>query len=99
MEEVHNIKLSVLELRFEVGEKEGEIQLWSMKLDEAVVVFETTIVDLDARVKQSKSKSLEAAKKKEDHAAEIREQKYEEEMRFEKKKLEQRLKYEKANRG
>ena len=59
-------------------------------------VFETTIVDLDARVKQSKSASLEAAKKEEeDHAAEIRVRKYEKEMRFEKEKLEQRLKYEK----
>ena len=59
-------------------------------------VFETTIVDLDARVKQSKSASLEAAKKEEEyHAAEIRVRKYEEEMRFEKEKLEQRLKHEK----
>ena len=96
VEEVHDIKVSVLELRFEAGEKEDEIQLWSTKLDEDVGVFETTIVDLDARAKQSKSASLEAAKKEEeDHAAEIRERKYEEEMRFEKEKLEQRLKYEK----
>lgn len=95
VEEVHDIKVSVLELRFEAGEKEDEIQLWSTKLDEDMGVFETTIVDLDARVKQSKSASLEAAKKEEDHAAEIRGRKYEEEMRFEKEKLEQRLKYEK----
>ena len=89
VEEVHDIKVSVLELRFEAGEKEDEIQLWSTKLDEDVGVFETTIVDLDARVKQSKSASLEAAKKEEeDHATEIRERKYEEEMRFEKEKLE-----------
>ena len=92
VEEVHDITVSVLELRFEAGEKEDEIQLWRTKLD--VHVFETTIVDLDARVKQSKSASLEAPKK-EDHTAEIRVRKYEEEMRFEKKKLEQRLKYEK----
>ena len=53
-------------------------------------VFETIIVDLDARVKQSKSALLEAAKKEEEgHATEIRERKYEEEMRFEKEKLEQ----------
>lgn len=67
-----------------------------MKLDEDVGVFETTIVDLDARVKQSKSVSLEAGKKEdEDHAAEMRVQKYEEEMHFEKEKLEQRLKCDK----
>ena len=96
VEEVHDITVSVLELKFEAGEKEDEIQLWSTKLDEDVGVFETTIVDLDARVKQSKSASLEAAKKKEeDHAADIRERKYVDEMRFEKEKLEQRLKYEK----
>ena len=48
------------------------------------------------RVKQSKSASLEAAKKEEeDHAVENRVRKYEEEMQFEKEKLEQRLKYEK----
>ena len=96
VEELHDIKVSELELRFEAGEKEDEIQLWSTRLDEDVGVFETTIVDLDARVKQSKSTSLEVAKKKEeDHATEITVRKYEEEMRFEKKKLEQRLKYEK----
>ena len=94
VEKGHDIKVSVLELRFKVGENEDEIQLWRTKLDEDVHVFETTIVDRDARVKQSKSASLEAPKK-EDHAAEIRVRKYEEEMRFEKKKLEQRLKYKK----
>ena len=83
VEEVHDIKISVIELRFEAAEKEDEIQLWSTKLDKDVGVFKTTIVDLDARVKQSKSASLEAAKKEEeDHAAEIRVRKYEEEMRF-----------------
>lgn len=71
MKEVHDIKVSVLELRFKAEEKEDEIQLWSTKLDEDVGVFETTIVDLDARVKQSNSASLEAAKKEEEnHAAE-----------------------------
>ena len=64
VEEVHDIKVSVLELKFEVGEKEDEIQFWSTKLDEDVGVFETPIVDLNARVKQSKSASLEAAKKR-----------------------------------
>ena len=39
VEEVHDIKVSVLELRFEAGEKEDEIQLWSTKLDEDVGVF------------------------------------------------------------
>ena len=70
VKEVHDIKVSVLELTFEAGENEDEIQLWSTKLDEDVGVFQTTIVDLDARIKQSKSTSLETAKKKEeDHAA------------------------------
>ena len=96
VEEVHNIKVSVLELRFEAGENEDEIQLWSTKLDEDVGIFERTIVDLDARVKQSKSALLEAAKKEEeDQAAETRVRKYEEEMRFEKEKLERRLMYKK----
>ena len=96
VEEVHNIKVSVLELRFEAGENEDEIQLWSTKLDEDVGIFERTIVDLDVRVKQSKSALLEAAKKEEeDQAAETRVRKYEEEMRFEKEKLERRLMYKK----
>jgi len=95
VEEVHDIKVRVLELRFEAGNSEEEIKLWSTKLKEDVRVFETAINDIDARVKESKSASLQAAKKgEEDHAAEIRKQKYEEEMRFEKEKLEQRLKYE-----
>ena len=51
--------------------------------------------DLDARIKELKSASLQATKKREeDQAAEIREQKYQEEMQFEKAKLEQKLKYE-----
>lgn len=96
VEEVHEIKVSVLELKFEAGEKEDEIQLWNKKIDADVGVFETTIVDLDARAMQSKSASLEAAKKaEEDHLAETRERKYEDELRFEREKLEQRLKYEK----
>ena len=96
VEEVHEIKVSVLELRFEAGENKDEIQLWNMKINADVGVFETTIVDLDTRAMQSKSASLEAAKKaEEDHLAETRERKYEDELRFEKEKLEQRLKYEK----
>ena len=62
VEEVHDIKVSILELRFEAGENEDEIQLWSTKFDEDVGIFEKSIVDLDARVTQSKSASLEAAK-------------------------------------
>lgn len=53
VEEVHDIKVSVLELRFKAGEKEDQIQLWSTKLDEDVGVFETTIADLDTRAKRS----------------------------------------------
>ena len=37
-----------------------------LKLDEDTGIFEMTIVDLDARVKQTKSLLLEAAKKEEE---------------------------------
>ena len=58
-------------------------------------VFKMAVNDLDARIKELKSASLQATKKREeDQAAEIREQKYQEEMQFEKAKLEQKLKYE-----
>ena len=57
-------------------------------------VFKMAVNDLDARIKELKSASLQATKKREeDQAAEIREQKYQEEMQFEKAKLEQKLKY------
>ena len=58
-------------------------------------MFEMSVNDLDARIKELKSASLQAAKKvEEDQAAEIRERKYHEEMQFEKATLEQKLKYE-----
>ena len=92
VEEVHEVR--VQELRFEAGNNEHEIQLSSTKLEEDVGVFEMAIVDLDAKVKEFKSASLQAGEKEEEkHGAEIRERKYEEEMRFEREKLEQRLKY------
>ena len=60
-----------------------------------VGVFEMSVNDLDVRIKELKSASLQAAKKVEaGEAADIRERKYLEEMQFEKAKLEQKLKYE-----
>ena len=51
--------------------------------------------DLDTRIKELKSASLQAAKKvEEDQAAEIRERKDQEEMQFEKAKLKQKINYE-----
>ena len=95
VEEVHDLKVKVHELRFGGGNKEDEILLWNTKLEGDIGVFKTAVNDLDARIKELKSASLQAAKKREeDQAAEIREQKYHEEMQFEKAKLEQKLKYE-----
>ena len=53
--------------------------------------------DLDARIKELKNASLQAAnfkKEGKEQVAEIRERKYHGEMQFEKAKLEQKLKYE-----
>ena len=95
MEKVHDLKVKVQELRFEAGHQEDEILLWNSKLEGDVGVFEMSVNDLDARIKELKSASLQAAKKvEEDQAVEIRERKYHEEMQFEKTKLEQNLKYE-----
>ena len=95
VEEVHDLKVKVHELRFGGGNKEDEILLWNTKLEGDIGVFKMAVNDLDARIKELKSVSLQAAKKREDdQAAEIREQKYHEEMQFEKAKLEQKLKYE-----
>ena len=87
--------LTVQELRFGAGHQEDEILLWNSKLEGDVGVFEMAVNDLDARIKELKSASLQAAKKvAEDQAAEIRERKYQEEMQFEKAKLEPKRKYE-----
>ena len=95
VEKVHDLKVKVQELRFEAGHQEDEILLWNSKLEGDVGVFEMSVNDLDARIKELKSASLQAAKKvEEDQAVEIRERKYHEEMQFEKTKLEQNLKYE-----
>ena len=95
VEKVHDLKVKVQELRFEAGHQEDEILLWNSKLEGDVGVFEMSVNDLDARIKELKSASLQAAKKvEEDQTVEIRERKYHEEMQFEKTKLEQNLKYE-----
>ena len=95
VEEVHDLKVKVHELRFGGGNKEDKILLWNTKLEGDIGVFKMAVNDLDERIKELKSVSLQAAKKREeDQAAEIREQKYHEEMQFEKAKLEQKLKYE-----
>ena len=87
--------LPVQELRFGAGHQEDEILLWNAKLEGDGGVFEMVVNDLDERIKELESASLQAAKKvAEDQAAEIRERKYQEEMQFEKAKLEQKLKYE-----
>ena len=87
--------LTVQELRFGAGHQEDEILLWNSKLEGDVGVFKMAVNDLDARIKELKSASLQAAKKvAEDQAAEIREREYQEEMQFEKAKLEPKLKYE-----
>ena len=75
--------LTVQELRFGAGHQEDEILLWNSKLEGDVGVFEMAVNDLDARIKELKSASLQAAKKvAEDQAAEIREREYQEEMQF-----------------
>ena len=95
VEEVHDLKVKVHELRFGGGNKEDEILLWNTKLEGDIGAFKMAVNDLDIRIKELKSASLQAVKKREeDQAAEIREQKYHEEMQFEKAKLEQKLKYE-----
>ena len=73
--------LTVQELRFGAGHQEDEILLWNSKLEGDVGVFEMAVNDLDARIKELKSASLQATKKvAEDQAAEIREGEYQEEM-------------------
>ena len=75
VEEVHDLKVKVHELRFGGGNKEDEILLWNTKLEGDIGVFKMAVNDLDARIKELKSVSLQAAKKREeDQAAEIREQ-------------------------
>ena len=94
VEEVHDLKVKVHELRFGAGNQEDEILLWNTKLEGDVGVFKVAVNDLDARIKELKSASLQAVKKREeDQAAEIRERKYHEEMQFQKVKLEQKIKY------
>jgi len=78
---------------FEAGNKE-EILEWSGNI-EGVGEFEKTINHLGAAIKEFQSSETQAAKKEEEHAAQLREKKYQEEIQFEKAKLEQKLKYEK----
>ena len=75
-EEVHGLKVKVQELRFGARHQEDGTLLWNMKLEWDVGVFEMAINNLDVRIKELKSTSLQAAKKEEeDQAAEITERK------------------------
>ena len=74
VEDVYGLKVKVQELRFGGGPQGDEILLWNTKLEGDVGVFEMAVNDLDARIKELKSASLQAAKKEEeDQAAGIRE--------------------------
>ena len=74
VEDVYGLKVKVQELRFLGGYQGDEILLWNTKLEGDVGVFEMAVNDLDARIKELKSASLQAAKKEEeDQAAGIRE--------------------------
>ncbi|XP_068707690.1 uncharacterized protein [Montipora foliosa] len=95
VDEVHDLKVRVQELRFEEGDDGEEILKWSTDLEEKLSVFEKAIDNLGSKIKTFRSAALENEKKREeDEAAVIREKKFQEEMRFEKEKLEQKLKYE-----
>ena len=95
VDEVHDLKVRVQELRFEEGDDGEEILKWSTDLEEKLSVFEKAIDNLGSKIKMFRSAALENKKKREeDEAAVIREKKFQEEMRFEKEKLEQKLKYE-----
>lgn len=94
VEEVHDIKVRVQELRIEKGDSLDEIQEWNAKLEDSVTWYEKAVADLDKSISEIKSDESQAAKQKEEETtAEIREQKFQEELRFEKAKLEQSLKY------
>ena len=49
VEEVHDLKVKVQELRFGGGHQEDEILLWNSKLEGDVGVFEMAVNDLRLR--------------------------------------------------
>ena len=77
VDEVHDLKVRVQELRFEEGDDGEEILKWSTDLEEKLSVFGKAIDNLGSKIKTFRSAALENEKKREeDEAAVIREKKF-----------------------
>lgn len=63
VEEVHDLKVRIQELRFEAGNDEKEILTWSADLEASPHVFEKAIDSLDVAIKEFKSAAHGAAKR------------------------------------
>ena len=77
VDEVHDLKVRIQELRFEEGDDGEEILKWTTDLEEKLSVFEKAIDNLGSKIKTFRSATLENEKKREeDEAAIIREKKF-----------------------
>ena len=96
LEEIHDLKSKVQELKLENEESMEEIQNWTDKHDEVIVQYDASIEELQNRIKELKERSTEERKAEEEYNEEIRIQKiYDEEKRIEEIKFEVRQSLEK----
>ena len=93
LEEVHELKVKMQELKLEKGEELDEIREWSSTIEGKLVDFEGAISELKRLEKEIKSDEL---KGQEELAAETKRKQFEEELKFEQEKFERRLQHEKA---
>lgn len=69
VEEVHDIKVRMQELKIQQGEKGDEIRDWSVKIEHNMAVFEQAITNLGKAVKQVKQDLLKETRDEEEKIA------------------------------
>ena len=96
IDEIHDLKVRVLELKIESGEVVESIEAWSTDLESEVSDYEQAIVECETKITELQSAEKQKA---ENDAAKIIEKKFEKEIEFEKRKIEEKLKSKEGNRG
>ena len=62
VEEIHDLKVTVQELKFEEGTEATDVLKWSTNLEHRVGEFEKAVVDLEKTMKAFKSTETQATK-------------------------------------
>ena len=96
LQEVHDLKLCIQEAKLGEGVKPEEVRAWTDETKANYIVpIEEAISELETVITTAKGKEL---RRKENLAAQVRDEEYQEKLKFDKEKLELKLYYEKNKR-